>query len=475
MFSQRLAWFASHEGLPGWRGILLEFLLIGLTAVAWCCAFAQLLQLPFAPGSWVNYGHPLPSYLGPWALLIVGYAAGLKLNRGRFAGIRERAIATALVACSGALWALISFRAWRYPLASWATQQSWIALPILCGALLCLVGVAWAFGTNNLRDYEGYKHQLTRASIVYAASLAIAPWLNWLFRMGAESNIQHAQRWSLGLLFGCWIAVLGLASFRDMRDDSARLHVDLPAWRRAGFSLARISSAAGLVGIVMMVLLGHSVTEIFALVAKLGLGVLMIIGAAIAALIWAYLTLIQLLIGTPADKPAVTEFMPPDLSSLQGHSSGSVLGIWIGLGIVLFLLVSIALALFGVRFTRRSLAAGSHESIYSAGLLGQQLRALFPQRSPSSPALRRIHLAENPATARAAMLYLSVLAKRCGFTWRDGESARDFIHRLRLSWYDVGSELEALLAAYEPERYGHAPASTESAASWNTIWKAHHA
>ncbi len=474
MISLRSLWRDWPNAAPRLAIVVLDLVLVALTAFAWTCALAQLIQIPLGSRTIWMLGHSLPSYVGPWLMIFGGYLLGRKLNRGLFLTFRAK-VAAALAAIAASLaWTCISFRAWRYPVRSWGISQSWVFLPILTGSIIIAVGMSWGFSTSSVTESDGYKTQLRAVLLTYVASLAAAPLLNWLFRANCAADITRAQRWSLfGIIFS-WIAVLGIVNYRDLRQDSTRLKIDLPAWRRAIKTLMTIAILAAVIWCMIAILLGKNVTAFFFLLAKIGFGIIFVIGAAIAALQWCYFALFGLFSGK-----RVLPYNPPELVPITtGHSNRTsqhfYLYMWVGLGAFIVLIFIIVLSLFGSNFRRRKAALGRKERVYEKGLLGQQLRSLFTRKKNPESITRKISLDQQPRNPREAMLYVGVLAQREGIPWYSDESAQDFISRLNGHWPQELPWLATLLKAYEPERYGHEPGNGDISQAWHQIAQAHH-
>ncbi|MEJ7838867.1 MAG: DUF4129 domain-containing protein, partial [Thermomicrobiales bacterium] len=118
----------------------------------------------------------------------------------------------------------------------------------------------------------------------------------------------------------------------------------------------------------------------------------------------------------------------------------------------------------------------SRESVFSSGLLRDQLRGLFLRRSRED-GLRTLDLTGEPGSVRESFLWLHVLADRQLVPRRDEETPDDFVRRLRAVWPGTADSLRDLRLGYQRVRYGEADDSPENPdlpaarRAWQSIWE----
>lgn len=150
---------------------------------------------------------------------------------------------------------------------------------------------------------------------------------------------------------------------------------------------------------------------------------------------------------------------------------------WIALVIAI---VIVAIILF--RFSRRRPALTGdgvvdeeRDSVFSSGLLRNQLKDLFRRRERSQK-IPTLDLTATPATIREAFMFLHVLANRQATGRLDAETPDDFARRLRGVWPGTADSLRDLVRGYQRVRYGDVtdaegnPDLPQSQRAWGHIW-----
>jgi hypothetical protein len=483
-------WRQRRIGLGNWPAL---FLLPLLVAIVQSTAILPLYHLIFGQSFGITNGRDAP-WIG--GIAIVGLA-------GFYATIMLARFVTNDIAAQ-----LIAFCLWLTTTLGWLATDSDYDVSGLIGdpwslvsehgyfvGFLFLTMGCWWQGIRYASDENLVNADEIRAMIQRCWGLLLGGiFFAAIIDNESADKAVAAARFAVPIAAIASLALIAAAETESTRQIARSRGAKGPQWDRWLRIVGSVTGVAAIVSVIIIVLLGpealsaaiHGIAVVGRLVA-IGLGyVLFAIFYLLYQVIRAVYYLLQMIFGDFDMEPMDVPQPPAGMSGLEPMPPGeeqepweqAELLRWIGLGIAIII---VALIIFRIkrRASRVVDAAVNDEerdSVFSSGLLKDQLKGLFRRRNRAE-GIRTLDLTSEPGSIRETFLFLHVLATRQLVARREAETPDDFARRLRVAWPGTADSLRDLTNGYQRVRYGDIdddPSNPDLPAArraWHAIWE----
>jgi hypothetical protein len=483
-------WSQRQIGLSNWPAL---FLLPVLIAIVQAASIVPWIHLIFGESFGLSGGRD-----APWAggLAIVGLAGFYStLLLGRFVSRDWLAQMLAFI-----MWLAVSLT-WLATVPDYDVQglvaDPWSLVSehgYFVGVLFLAMGCWWQ-GIRYASDAALMIADEIRAMVQRCwGILLIGIFLAAIMSNESAAVGLRATRWAVPIAAVASMAVIAAAETESTRQVARSRGAKGPQWSRWFRIVLSVTGISAVLSLFMIVVLGPgalaaTIDVMAAILRVVGLG-LGYIAFAIFYLLYqvirAVYYLITLIFGDLEMKPPEMPQQPAgqsDPTPMQEPTASepweqAELLRWIALGIAVIL---VAIVIFRIRRRATNLANTgpvdeSRDSVFSAGLLRNQLKDLF-RRSPRAEKPTVLDLNAEPASIRESFMFLHVLANRQNEARHEAETPEDFARRLRAHWPGTADPLHDLTRGYERVRYGDMedtpqnPDFPRATRAWSTIWE----
>ena len=482
-------WRQRQIGLGNWPAL---FLLPILVAIVQATAIGPLIHLIFGETFGLTGGRDAPWVGGFGIVGLAGFYSTVLLGRFVANDVAAQVLAFVLWLTTTLTWLSLvpEFDVQGLVLDPWSLVSEH---GYFVGLLFMTMGCWWQgiryASDSNLINADEIRAMIQRCWGLLLVGIFFAA----IIENESADKALDASRLAVPLAVIVSLALIAAAETESTREVARTRGAKGPQWDRWLRIVLSVTGVAIVVSLVMIVLLGPGALAAAIHVAMAGVRLIAIgVGYVLFALFYlvyqvirAVYYLLQMIFGDfdmepmelPQQPGGVIDRGPIEVGSESGPWQYAELIRWVALGLAISI---VALILFRIkrRQTKAMNAATPDEqrdSVFSSGLLKDQLKGLFRRRNRQS-GVQTLDLTSEPGSIRETYLYLSVLANRQLVSRREAETPDDFARRLRAIWPGTADSLRDLTNGYQRVRYGDADDSADNPdlpmarRAWHSIW-----